>query len=79
MLLAMAFHWKAQLYVFGHWGVRLAMTLAGIRCRMAGREHIPLDLQVDYQSRQAQKHWILGQCGHDLMKVDAILKAIWQR
>ena len=39
----MAFHWKAQLYVFGHWGVRLGMTLAGIRCRMAGREHIPRD------------------------------------
>lgn len=41
MLLAMAFGWKVHLYVLGHIGVQLGMTLAGIRCRVAGREHVP--------------------------------------
>src|SRR5437773_897773 len=34
---------KAHLYVLGHIGVRLGQALAGIRVRVAGREHVPLD------------------------------------
>jgi 1-acyl-sn-glycerol-3-phosphate acyltransferase len=41
MALAMMFRWKSILYVFGHGGVKLAMTLSGIRYRVAGREHVP--------------------------------------
>jgi 1-acyl-sn-glycerol-3-phosphate acyltransferase len=29
------------MYALGHAGVRLAMALAGIRCRIGGREHVP--------------------------------------
>jgi len=32
---------KAHLYVLGHLGVRLGLTLAGIRFRVAGAEHVP--------------------------------------
>jgi len=32
---------KAHLYVLGHIGVRLGLTLAGIRFRVAGAEHVP--------------------------------------
>ena len=33
--------WKRGMYALGHAGVGLAMTLAGIRYRISGREHIP--------------------------------------
>jgi 1-acyl-sn-glycerol-3-phosphate acyltransferase len=33
--------WQGGLYTLGHVGVRLALTLAGIRYRVAGREHVP--------------------------------------
>ncbi len=48
MLLAAVFRWKGILYIFGHGGVRLARGLSGIRVRVAGREHIPLDRAAVY-------------------------------
>jgi 1-acyl-sn-glycerol-3-phosphate acyltransferase len=41
LLFAIVFRWKSGLYALGHGGVRLSMTLAGIRYRVSGREHIP--------------------------------------
>jgi 1-acyl-sn-glycerol-3-phosphate acyltransferase len=40
MALALMFHWKNLLYVLGHWGVAIGTSLAGIRTRVAGREHL---------------------------------------
>jgi 1-acyl-sn-glycerol-3-phosphate acyltransferase len=48
MLLAMIFRWKGILYIFGHGGVRLGLALCGIRVRVAGTEHIPLDRAAVY-------------------------------
>ena len=33
--------WKSGMYALGHFGVWLALTLAGIRYRVAGRENLP--------------------------------------
>ena len=33
--------WKAGMYALGHFGVSMALRLAGIRYQVAGREHIP--------------------------------------
>jgi 1-acyl-sn-glycerol-3-phosphate acyltransferase len=41
MLLAAVLRWKGILYILGHLGVRIALGLAGIRYRVAGREHLP--------------------------------------
>ena len=41
MALALTFRWKSLLYVLGHWGVAIGTSLAGIRTRVAGREHVP--------------------------------------
>jgi 1-acyl-sn-glycerol-3-phosphate acyltransferase len=41
MLLALAFRWKSLLYVLGHLGVRLGLSLSGITFRVAGAEHVP--------------------------------------
>src|SRR5919204_1452517 len=41
LLFAIVFRWKAGLFALGHGGVRLALSLAGIRFRVSGREHIP--------------------------------------
>lgn len=41
MLLALGCGWKSLLYVFGHGGVKLGLTLTGIRFRVSGREHLP--------------------------------------
>ena len=41
MLLEMVFRWKGILYILGHGGVRLGLALAGIKVRIAGREHLP--------------------------------------
>jgi 1-acyl-sn-glycerol-3-phosphate acyltransferase len=35
------FRWKTGMYALGHTGVWLALTLAGIRYRVAGRENVP--------------------------------------
>jgi 1-acyl-sn-glycerol-3-phosphate acyltransferase len=40
MALALAFRWKGVLYVLGHWGVTIGTSLAGIRTRVTGREHL---------------------------------------
>lgn len=39
--LAVLFGAKNFLFKLGHWGVRLALWLSGIRFRVAGREHVP--------------------------------------
>ena len=41
MLLALAFRWKALLYVLGHAGVRMGLFLSGIRYQITGRERVP--------------------------------------
>jgi 1-acyl-sn-glycerol-3-phosphate acyltransferase len=41
MALALVFRWKGVLYVLGHWGVVIGASLAGIRTRVTGREHLP--------------------------------------
>ena len=41
LLIAVVFRWKWGLYALGHAGTRLALTLAGIRYRVAGLEHVP--------------------------------------
>jgi 1-acyl-sn-glycerol-3-phosphate acyltransferase len=46
LLIAFVFRWKAGLYELGHGGVWLALTLAGIRYRVVGREHIPREAVV---------------------------------
>jgi 1-acyl-sn-glycerol-3-phosphate acyltransferase len=50
MLLAVLFRWKSLLYVLGHTGVRLALALTGIRFRVEGAEHLPLDRAAVYCS-----------------------------
>jgi 1-acyl-sn-glycerol-3-phosphate acyltransferase len=50
MALAIAFNWKAVLYILGHWGVAIGTSLAGIRTRVVGREHIPNDRAVVFCS-----------------------------
>ena len=50
MLLAILFRWKSLLYALGHAGVRLGLTLAGIRYRIAGSEHLPLGRAAVYCS-----------------------------
>jgi len=41
LLFARVFRWKRGLYALGHFGVQLGLSLAGIRYRVAGREHVP--------------------------------------
>ena len=41
MLLALLFRWKGILYIFGRWGVDLALLTSGIRYQVVGREHVP--------------------------------------
>ena len=48
MLLATVFGWTSILYIFGHGGVRLGLALSGIRYRVAGAEHLPLDRAAVY-------------------------------
>jgi 1-acyl-sn-glycerol-3-phosphate acyltransferase len=48
MLLAIVFGWTGLLYEFGHGGVRLALLLSGIRYRVAGAAHLPLDRAAVY-------------------------------
>jgi 1-acyl-sn-glycerol-3-phosphate acyltransferase len=50
MLLALIFGWKGHLYALGHGGVRLACALSGIRFRVIGKEHLPLDRAAVYCS-----------------------------
>ena len=48
MFLAVVFGWKDLLYVLGHGGVRLGLALSGIRFRVTGAEHLPLDRAAVY-------------------------------
>jgi 1-acyl-sn-glycerol-3-phosphate acyltransferase len=48
MLLAVVFRWTGLLYVFGHGGVHLGLAVSGIRYRVAGAEHLPLDRAAVY-------------------------------
>jgi 1-acyl-sn-glycerol-3-phosphate acyltransferase len=48
MPLAILFRWKGLLYILGHAGVRLGLSLTGIRFRVAGREHVLLDRAAVY-------------------------------
>ena len=48
MLLATVFRWTSLLYIFGHGGVRLGLATSGIRYRVAGAEHLPLDRAAVY-------------------------------
>jgi 1-acyl-sn-glycerol-3-phosphate acyltransferase len=50
MLLAVVFGWKDLLYILGHGGVRLALTLSGIRYEVTHRERLPLDRAAVYCS-----------------------------
>jgi 1-acyl-sn-glycerol-3-phosphate acyltransferase len=46
LVFGVVFRWKAGMFVLGHIGVWVAMTLSGIRYRVAGREHIPSEAAV---------------------------------
>jgi 1-acyl-sn-glycerol-3-phosphate acyltransferase len=46
LLIAVLFRWKWGLYALGHAGVWLALTLAGIRYRVTGRERAPASAAV---------------------------------
>jgi len=46
LLFATVFRWKRGLYALGHAGVRIALSVAGIRYRVSGREHIPTSAVV---------------------------------
>jgi 1-acyl-sn-glycerol-3-phosphate acyltransferase len=50
MLLATVFGWTGLLYIFGHGGVYLGLWLSGIRFKVAGTEHLPLDRAAVYCS-----------------------------
>jgi 1-acyl-sn-glycerol-3-phosphate acyltransferase len=50
MLAAIAFGWKAHLYVLGHFGVRLGMALCGIRYTIISRQPLPLSRAAIYCS-----------------------------
>jgi 1-acyl-sn-glycerol-3-phosphate acyltransferase len=50
MALAILFRWKSLLYILGHWGVALGTSLAGIRARVAGREHLQAGTAVVFCS-----------------------------
>jgi 1-acyl-sn-glycerol-3-phosphate acyltransferase len=48
MFLATVFGWTDLLYVLGHGGVRLGLALSGIRYRVGGAQHLPLDRAAVY-------------------------------
>jgi 1-acyl-sn-glycerol-3-phosphate acyltransferase len=50
MALALAFKWQNLLYLLGHGGVNLALALSGIRFRVEGRDHLPLERAAVYCS-----------------------------
>ena len=50
MFLAIVCRWTSPLYVLGHGGVRLGLALSGIRYRVTGGEHLPLDRAAVYCS-----------------------------
>jgi 1-acyl-sn-glycerol-3-phosphate acyltransferase len=53
MLLAMTFGWTDVLYMFGHAGDQLGLSLAGIRFKVAGRENLPKGAAVFCANHQS--------------------------
>jgi len=53
MLLAMVFGWVDVLYIFGHWGAQMGLSLAGIRFRVAGKENLPQGAAVFCANHQS--------------------------
>ena len=41
LVLGVVFRWKRGMYILGHAGVGLALAMAGIRYRVAGRDNVP--------------------------------------
>ena len=41
LVIGVVFRWKSGMYLLGHAGAWLALTLSGVRYRVAGREHVP--------------------------------------
>jgi len=50
LICAVILRWKQGMFAIGHAGVWLAMSLAGIRYRVAGREQVPTDTAVVFCS-----------------------------
>ena len=50
LVFGLIFRWKRGMYALGHAGVRLALRTAGIRYRVAGREHVPAGTAVVFCS-----------------------------
>lgn len=46
LVIGVVFRWKRGMYILGHFGAWLALTLAGIRYRVTGRENVPRDRAV---------------------------------
>jgi 1-acyl-sn-glycerol-3-phosphate acyltransferase len=46
LFLGAVLRWKRGMYALGHAGVRLALAGVGIRYRVSGREHLPVDSAV---------------------------------
>ena len=46
LLIGVLFRWKRGMYALGHLGAWLALSLAGIRYRVSGRENVPADSAV---------------------------------
>jgi 1-acyl-sn-glycerol-3-phosphate acyltransferase len=55
MILALLFRWKGLLYILGHGGVRMGLALSGIKFRVDGGEHMPLNRAAVYCSNH-QSH-----------------------
>jgi 1-acyl-sn-glycerol-3-phosphate acyltransferase len=53
MILAMTFGWKDVLYIFGHGGDQMGLSLAGIRYKVAGRENLPKGAAVFCANHQS--------------------------
>jgi 1-acyl-sn-glycerol-3-phosphate acyltransferase len=50
LVLGVVFRWKRGMYLLGRGGVRLGLTLAGIRYRVSGMEHVPAGQAVVFCS-----------------------------
>jgi 1-acyl-sn-glycerol-3-phosphate acyltransferase len=53
LVIAVVFRWKWGLYALGHLGARMALRCAGIRYRVAGREHVPATAAVFCSNHQS--------------------------
>jgi 1-acyl-sn-glycerol-3-phosphate acyltransferase len=46
LFVSVVLRWKRGLYALGHGGVRLSLALAGVKFRVAGKEHVPSSAAV---------------------------------